>query len=66
VAARLLRRMAAGDILLLHDGGSARDGGGRPVVLEALPRLLDGLAARGLRARAIPDRKEDGPAGRAG
>jgi peptidoglycan-N-acetylglucosamine deacetylase len=60
VAARLLRGIAPGDVLLLHDGGSARDVCGRPVVLEALPRLLDGLAARGLRARAIPDTKIDG------
>ena len=54
VADRLLRGLAAGDILLLHDGGSARDRGGRPVVLEALPRLLDALAARGLRAVPLP------------
>src|SRR5262245_14630687 len=45
VAARLLRDVTPGDIVLLHDGGSARAAGGRPVVLEALPRLLDGLAA---------------------
>jgi peptidoglycan/xylan/chitin deacetylase (PgdA/CDA1 family) len=66
VAARLLRGTAPGDILLLHDGGSARDASGRPVVLEALPRLLDGLAARGLRARAIPDTKVDGAPALAG
>ncbi|HEX7184251.1 MAG TPA: polysaccharide deacetylase family protein [Thermoanaerobaculia bacterium] len=51
VAARLLRGLAAGDVLLLHDGGSvARDRHGRPVVLEALPRVLDAMAARGLRS----------------
>jgi peptidoglycan-N-acetylglucosamine deacetylase len=54
VADRLLRGLAAGDVLLLHDGGSARDRAGRPVVLEALPRLLDALAARGLRAVPLP------------
>lgn len=46
---RLLRGLAPGDVLLLHDG-RAITGGGNPVVLEVLPRLLDALAARGLRA----------------
>jgi peptidoglycan/xylan/chitin deacetylase (PgdA/CDA1 family) len=50
VLRRLLRRLAAGDVLLLHDGSAARDRRGVPVVLETLPRLLDELAARGLRA----------------
>jgi len=49
VAAALLDGLAAGDVLLLHDGGAARTAGGSPVVLEALPRLLDGIAERGLR-----------------
>jgi peptidoglycan/xylan/chitin deacetylase (PgdA/CDA1 family) len=48
VAAALLGGLAAGDVLLLHDGGSARTAAGVPVVLEALPRLLDGIAVRGL------------------
>jgi peptidoglycan/xylan/chitin deacetylase (PgdA/CDA1 family) len=55
VAARLLRGLAAGDVLLLHDGSSARAAGGRPVVLEVLPRLLDALAEQGLRAVALPE-----------
>ncbi len=54
VAGRLLRRAAAGDILVLHDGGGARDGRGRPVVLEALPRVLDGLSRAGLRPVPLP------------
>jgi peptidoglycan-N-acetylglucosamine deacetylase len=40
---------------LLHDGSSARNASGRPVVLEALPRLLDALAERSLRAVALPE-----------
>jgi peptidoglycan/xylan/chitin deacetylase (PgdA/CDA1 family) len=48
VAGRLLRGLAGGDVLLLHDGSVARDRHGVPVVLEVLPRLLDALAARGL------------------
>jgi peptidoglycan/xylan/chitin deacetylase (PgdA/CDA1 family) len=51
VARRLLRgrrEISAGDVLLLHDG-SAVTGGGNPVVLDVLPRILDELGARGLR-----------------
>ncbi|MFP5286034.1 MAG: polysaccharide deacetylase family protein [Thermoanaerobaculia bacterium] len=49
IARRLLTGLTAGDILLLHDGSALRDGG-NPVVLEVLPRVLDALAARGLRS----------------
>jgi len=55
IAARLQRGLAAGDILLLHDGNS-RDG----VVLQALPLVLEGLRAHGLRSvtlrEAVPPR----------
>jgi peptidoglycan/xylan/chitin deacetylase (PgdA/CDA1 family) len=44
-----------GDILLLHDGSCARTRDGTPVVLAVLPRLLDHLRARGLRAVSLPD-----------
>ena len=50
VARRLAESLAAGDILLLHDGGSARCGAGSPVVLDALPRVLDAARERGLAA----------------
>ena len=40
VHARLARDLAAGDILLMHDGHAARAASGKPVILEALPRLL--------------------------
>jgi peptidoglycan/xylan/chitin deacetylase (PgdA/CDA1 family) len=53
VARRLLRGVGAGDVLLLHDGSAHRERGGNPVVLEVLPRLLDELAARGLKPAAI-------------
>lgn len=46
---RLLDGLAAGDVLLLHDGSAVR-GGGNPVVLEVLPRLLEELSVRGLKA----------------
>jgi peptidoglycan-N-acetylglucosamine deacetylase len=46
---RLTHNLAAGDILLLHDGNAARTANGTPVILELLPRLLDELAARQLK-----------------
>lgn len=49
VCQRLLRNLAAGDILLLHDGNAARAPDGTPLILLVLPRLLDELASRGLR-----------------
>jgi peptidoglycan/xylan/chitin deacetylase (PgdA/CDA1 family) len=49
VLARLLRGLAAGDILLLHDGHAARAGGGAPVILSVLPRLLAAVRAAGLK-----------------
>jgi len=49
VLRRLTHRLAAGDILLLHDGHAARTAQGEPVVLAVLPRLLAELKARGLR-----------------
>jgi peptidoglycan/xylan/chitin deacetylase (PgdA/CDA1 family) len=49
VAARLETGLAAGDILLLHDGHSARTVAGAPVVLEVLPRILDATQFRGLK-----------------
>lgn len=53
ILARLTRGLAAGDILLLHDGASARDGQGRPLVLQVLPELLRRIAAAGLRATSL-------------
>jgi peptidoglycan/xylan/chitin deacetylase (PgdA/CDA1 family) len=48
VVRRLARRFAAGDILLLHDGHAARTRSGVPVLLEALPRLLEAARAQSL------------------
>jgi peptidoglycan-N-acetylglucosamine deacetylase len=53
VAARLQRNLRAGDILLLHDGSSARAPDDRPVVLDALRRTLDALSRNGLRSEAL-------------
>jgi peptidoglycan-N-acetylglucosamine deacetylase len=49
-SARLLHGLAAGDVLLLHDGGAARTSDGQAVVLAMLPGLLAALARSGLRS----------------
>lgn len=50
VLARLTRGLAAGDILLLHDGHAARHPGtDTPVILAVLPPLLAACRAAGLR-----------------
>jgi peptidoglycan/xylan/chitin deacetylase (PgdA/CDA1 family) len=49
VAADLERGLAAGDILMLHDGHAALTAEGRPVVLEVLPQLLAAIRQKGLK-----------------
>lgn len=49
VAERLENGLAAGDILLMHDGQAALTAAGTPVVLDVLPRLLGTLQRRGLK-----------------
>jgi peptidoglycan-N-acetylglucosamine deacetylase len=60
VQARLARGLAAGDILLLHDGHARRSASGRPVLLEVLPPLLARCRAAGLATvtlrQAVPAR----------
>jgi peptidoglycan/xylan/chitin deacetylase (PgdA/CDA1 family) len=59
--ARVLRRLigpqaralAAGDILLLHDGHARRTASGRPVLLEVLPSLLHAARDAGLRPTTL-------------
>lgn len=45
VLQRLQRDLAAGDILLLHDGNAARTKRGEPVIVAILPGLLQSIAA---------------------
>lgn len=61
VLQRLTRGLAAGDILLLHDGNAARTAQGRPVVLEVLPPLLERCRQAGLRCVTLPQALEAGP-----
>ena len=49
VVRRLLNELRAGDILLVHDGNSARTAAGTPVILEVLPQVLAAIRAAGLR-----------------
>jgi len=52
IARRLTHGLAAGDILVLHDGGGSAGA-------EALPRLLDACDAAGLRPVPLPDPEAD-------
>ena len=53
VLQRLEKGMAAGDILLLHDGNAGVTATGRPVILDVLPKLLETMQARGFRAVSL-------------
>ncbi len=54
VLARLTRDLAAGDILVLHDGQPPRTQNNVPVVLEVLPPLLRRLCDAGLHSVPLP------------
>lgn len=54
LAARLVGGLAAGDILLAHDGNAARAPDGVPVVLAALPAVLERVRALGLVPVTLP------------
>jgi len=62
VLQRLAGTLAAGDILLLHDSGSARTRDGKPVVLAVLPVLLQRIRAAGLTPVTLPAALGDGSA----
>jgi peptidoglycan-N-acetylglucosamine deacetylase len=50
VASRLTDGLAAGDILLVHDGHAARTDGGVPVIVEVLPIVARAIVERDLTA----------------
>lgn len=58
VYGRLVRGLAPGDILLLHDGDAARTREGKPVTLAVLPRLLTAIREASMQpvtlAEAVP------------
>ena len=55
VLAKLLNKLQAGDILLLHDHNAAETVNGTPVILEVLPTLLDAIAAAKLQPVTLRD-----------
>ncbi len=64
VVRRLTTGLGAGDILLLHDGNAARTGTGQPVIVAALPAVLEAAAAAGLKTitlRVALDASTPGP-----
>ncbi|HUN93256.1 MAG TPA: polysaccharide deacetylase family protein [Burkholderiaceae bacterium] len=62
VLARLTRGLAAGDILLLHDGHAARCADGGPVILAVLPPLIEACRAARLVPVTLPHAMDDGAA----
>jgi peptidoglycan/xylan/chitin deacetylase (PgdA/CDA1 family) len=63
VLRRLADGLAAGDILLLHDGGASnRTAGVDSVVLAVLPDLLERISARGLKSVTLTAALDDAPA----
>ena len=54
IVRRVLDGMRAGSILLLHDGDGYDEDGDRMQTAEALPRIIDGLRARGFRFVTLP------------
>src|SRR5690606_12327955 len=54
VQARLLRGLAAGDILLLHDGHAARTPDGQPVLLPVLSAVVAEARRLGLQDMTLP------------
>ena len=55
LAGRDGERLAAGDILLVHDGHAARDAAGRPVILPVLEQLLPLCRRRGFTVVSLDD-----------
>ena len=54
IAERVLRKVRAGDIILMHDGHD-REGHHRAATADALPLILEGLAKRGLRSVTVSE-----------
>jgi peptidoglycan/xylan/chitin deacetylase (PgdA/CDA1 family) len=55
VVTRLTRNLRAGDVILLHDGVHGRRPKNAPLVLAALPRVLDAIEGAGLQAMPLAD-----------
>ncbi|MBI2759806.1 MAG: polysaccharide deacetylase family protein [Chloroflexi bacterium] len=55
IVRRVLDSVHPGAIVLMHDGDDTRHGSDRSPTVEALPRLIDELRARGYRLVTIPE-----------
>lgn len=55
IVGRVLVDVRPGAIVLLHDGDDTRHGSDRTPTVEALPRLIDALRARGYRLVTVPE-----------
>ncbi|WP_245606907.1 polysaccharide deacetylase family protein [Simplicispira psychrophila] len=55
VLQRLTHSLTAGDILLLHDGNTARTSVGEAVIVSVLPKLLEAIRSRGLTPITLND-----------
>lgn len=54
IAQRLTHNLAAGDVLLLHDGNGGVDSTGKPHCTTVLPGLLTAIAKAGLQCVTLP------------
>ena len=57
VLRRLTGKLAAGDVLLMHDGHAARTPSGEPVIVAVLPRLLAAIRERELKPVTLHEAK---------
>ncbi len=55
IVERTLRHLKPGDIILLHDGDNVYVGGDRSQTVAALPHIIDGIQARGLRCVTLSE-----------
>lgn len=63
IVRRVLDKLRPGDIILLHDGDSVYVGGDRSQTVAALPRIIDGIEARGLKCVTLTQLAEAGGRG---
>jgi len=54
ITTRVLSEVKPGSIILLHDGDESRQGSDRSQTVEALPRIIEGLEARGYHFVTVP------------
>ncbi len=55
IVRRVLDHVSPGAIVLMHDGDDTRHGSDRTPTIEALPKLIDELRARGYRLVTVPE-----------